>query len=538
MRATLFSTLTLTVAIGCGYGENLQPTAPGDAPGGSGNTSGGQPTGLLFQDSATDLIPRQQVTLTVEAKPPGVYSVRFALPKDTESDPLDAVLEHSAAVTDATGQASVMLTAPSTNAMLFRVRASIGGDLSVERDFTVTDAGSVKVRVQPFYPRDTREEDITTWNASARRGETCADHPSIPVPDGSITGVSAKMETPVLHGVWTGVPVAITLRSGHFVGGCTSIEMFRPGPPEMEHVVDVTVLNRPIELAQSNVDVSLQLDPEDQTFQEVIQAAAESALTALRGPSTDDADALLDAMRNTLDGEARQNLDAARKAEGWDDLVRVHWGTATRLNASVSGWLARGRVELASSQELLQGRLSAIDAKSAELTLLSAASLSPSQAGFVGSALVSWSAEADDTIGLATDLYLSGSRLASGLAALPALDDFPAAQTPEQALALALDCSGLSSVLAAAGSDNVLAYPLCNSACLTERCEQAAEALWQRASDATSTKPLRLALTAAGRVTAVGDAAEIEGITGSWVGELTGFTQSTGGPLVGSPPDP
>jgi hypothetical protein len=531
MRAILLSALVLTVASGCSMEAQLAGPIDGGSDAGTGNTpTGGQPAGLSFLDGDTTLTPGQEVPVLVQASPAGQYLVRFALPNDTTSDPLDAVLERSEVPTDASGLASVKLTAPSTIAT-FRVRASIAGDLSVEREFTVTDGGTVKVRVHPIY---TRGRDTTTWEASARPEDSCANHPSIPVPDGRITDDSPRGEDPELLDVPVGIPVAITVRSGQFVGGCTSIEMFRPGPPETEHVVEVTVLNRPLELAQSNVDISLQLDAEDEAFRDVNLAAAESALVALRGSSTDDADALLDAMRGALSGQARQDLDAARKAESWDDLVRAHWGGPTRLHDTMSTWLASGSVELANSDELLQGQLSAVDAKSAELTLLSVAGISPAQAGFVSSSLVSWSAEADDTIGLATDVYLSSSRLATGLAAVAALDAFAAADRAEQALALALDCSGLTSTLAAAGADSVLAYPLCNGTCLNELCEQASLTLWQRARDATSTQPLRLALTATGEVDGVGDAAEVNHITGSWVGELTGFTKSTGGSLVAS----
>ena len=35
-----------------------------------------------------------------------------------------------------------------------------------------------------------------------------------------------------------------------------------------------------------------------------------------------------------------------------------------------------------------------------------------------------------------------------------------------------------------------------------------------------------------------GDGAEVEGIVGKWVGELTGFTKSTGGPLVATGAEP
>jgi hypothetical protein len=534
MRLVSLAILTLPLAAGCSMGASARELDADPMPAGGSGPSNGAPPELAFLGGRTDLAPRQEVTLTVQATPPANYRVRFALPQTDGANPLDAVLDQSEVTTDQHGQASVRLTAPSTSTQ-FRVRASVDSDVFVQQDFEVTETGTVTVVVHAIHPSHMRF--VTTWTASARPNETCAEQPSLPAPDGEITAEAGRLEAPKLTGVPAGVPVAITLRAGHFVGGCTSIDMFPPGPAERQHDVEVTLLNRPIELAQSNVALSLDLQADDLAFRELNQAASQSALLALRGSSTDDADALLDTMRNTLTGDARQALDSARKAEDWDALVRAHWATPTRLHDTVSEWLTVGGAALNAQQPLLSGRLQAVDAQSAELTLAAAAGLEPEQAGFVSSALFSWNADAADTLLLGGDLYLSSSRLATGLALAPSLDDFPQAETAEQALALALDCSVLGSVLAAAGTDGVMAYPACNAACLSELCEQASASLWLRARDATSTKPVRLALSATGAVS-VGDAAEVEAITGSWVGELANASKPTGGSLTANSDPP
>jgi hypothetical protein len=97
---------------------------------------------------------------------------------------------------------------------------------------------------------------------------------------------------------------------------------------------------------------------------------------------------------------------------------------------------------------------------------------------------------------------------------------------------LAVECEALAEELAAAGSDTTFAYPGCDASCLRDLCQTAIASIWQRGRDASSSSPVRLALTAAGEAR-VGDAAEIAGILGSWIGDLSGveFARSTGGQL-------
>jgi hypothetical protein len=517
MRAPVFLALALLLGSGCSSSPEKADSNGGGATGGSGGSGGAsQVQSVEFLDAPTRLVPRQELTLTVQVSPAGRQLVRFSLPTSEDSEPLDAVLDRSEVETDETGRASAVLLASSSGAS-FRVRASVGSAVA-ELALTVTDVTGATVEVHPTYSGKRR---ATTWVATAREG-SCADGPVIPPPDGPMRGFAASDRVPEIVGVPVKVPVAITLRSGHYMGGCASVEMFPAGPANRRHVVKVTVLDRPIELTTSHLSLSLALDPLDTAFVELNQLASASALTAMRGGSTDDADALLDAMRAALDSVARQELDIARNAEGWDDLLRARWGQGapTRLRDRVASWLTSGAARLNESPALLEATLRPVDGTSAELQLSQLAGLSPAQAGLVSSALVSWSADADDTVVLGTDLYFSSSRLATGLAEPVALEDFPEAVTAAAALGLALDCVGLADELAATGSDTTFAYPGCDAACLNDLCNTAVASIWQRGRDVSSSSPVRLAVTAAGEAR-VGDAAEIAGIVGSWVGELT-----------------
>jgi hypothetical protein len=493
----------------------------------------GMATSLRFLDSTELLAPRQELRLTVQAEPAGRYTVRFALPSSDGFEPLDAVLDTSMLETDESGAAQVELHAPSENTS-FRVRASIGGGLVATRDFTVEADGKAAILVQSVY---TGHRLPTAWAASARPGETCADVHGIPPDEGPYPGYSAADEVPKISGVPAGVPLAVTLRSGHFMFGCASVEMLPAGPEDRPQVVRVTVLDRPIELAASNVTLALARQAGDTAFEDLLAAAALEVKPALLGSSTDDVDAVLDAMREALTGTPRQQLDTARKNEDWDSLLRSAWGSgaSTRLRDRVAAWLTAGAATLAQQEHLLKGALGAVDGKNAQLELSEVAGLEPEQAGFVTPTLVTWSADAADTVVLGSDHYLSISRLAMGLAEASALLDEPDSASGAAALASSLDCAALGATLSAAGSDTELAYPECDASCLSELCQVALDAIWKRGREATTTSPALLRVTAAGAAR-VGEAAELASIEGNWVGKLSAGDEQrdTGGPLTAS----
>lgn len=530
MRVLLISALASLLCSACASDGASLDAAPSGGNGGSGGSSQ-QKLSLAFVDAPRTLGPRDKLLVTVQVTPAGRHPVRFALPANEASDPLDAVLDRSEDETDDNGRASALLLAPSSQTA-FTIRASVGG-VSAELALTVVESGFVTIEVQPTL---SAQRDPGTWVATAHLGKAC--EPTIPPPDGPDHKVYApKGSAPEIPNVRSDepndFPMAITLRSGHYMGGCSTVEMFTTAPQDGRYVVRVTVLDRPIELLSSQLSLSLGLD-DTAAFRELTELAGADALVATLGSSTDDADALLDTMRATLEGVPRQQLDLARKAEGWDDLVRQHWGqgASTRLRDRLAAWLASGTAQLGAVETLLEAELKPVDAFSAELLPVRLAGLEPAQAGLVSSALVSWSAAADDTVVLGTDVYLSSSRLATGLAEQAALNDFPEAEGATAALVDLLDCSGLGPLLSGAGSDSTEAYEGCDADCVSELCRTAVGAIWQRGRDVRSSKPTRLALNAGGKAF-VGDAAEIAGISGTWVGELShaGFEKPTGGVL-------
>jgi hypothetical protein len=536
----LFAVLLVLLGAGCGMSSDDASSPPYTGSAGSAGSAGQgsveEPTSLQFE-MVEELPARAQVLLKVRAKPAKAFQVRFALPA-SGGDPLDAVLDQATADTDADGIASVTLTAPSSPAT-FNVRASVGS-VSDTLTLTVTDPGVGTVQVQPRYAGF---RSITTWVASAYPNKTCVELPDIPDEDGPIrTLPAAANAAPQLLDVPAGMRLAITLRSGHFVGGCASIEKVPPGPIDQPQIVQVTVLDRPIDLNASPLAVSFGLEMPDTTWTNLLQTTNQAVLQAFQSTSIDDVDALLDAMREAS-GDSRQLFETARTAENWDAALRSHWGVtaSSKLRDASADWFAAGRQKFIDADHLFTGTFTPIvqptnplDQRSADFTLLSVAGLDGSKVGFVDRAQVSWSASSDDTLVVGTDLYFVSSELLQKLAEAAALAAPTEAQSAAELLATRLDCEGVGATLAAAGANAQLAYGACDGACLTDLCQRGVAAIWQRGGDATGLSPAHLSITATGTAR-VGDTAEVVGMSGSWLGKLTAgdVASDTGGVLTG-----
>ncbi|HEY6078695.1 MAG TPA: hypothetical protein VIW29_07820 [Polyangiaceae bacterium] len=538
MRVFLFSILTLAVCGACSMSaDDASPSGAGSAAGSSGTDTSGEggsagelPVSLELQSNLTDLLPRQELDLTLQTSPPGVFRVRFSLPATDGSEPLDAVLGSTEAETDENGLAQVHLTAASASTS-FQVRASVGSVVTT-RELTVIDLGATSVQIEPVYGGN---RPIETWTASARLG-TCAQTPV--TPDGEYRAEPVGPdELPLIDDVPAGVPVAIELRSGHFVSGCASVDKLPAGPESAPPRVKIRVLDRPIQLDQSQLDVAFALQRPDTAWAKLLSTTSAAMQVALLGTSLDDPDALLDGMRLALASNERGSFDAARDAEDWDALVTSHFGAGadTHLRAVVLGWLGRGQAAFDAAPRLFEGTLASIDERSTELTLTGMAGLTPAQASVTTPSLMTWSADAEDKLLLGTSLYFSASRLLAGLAENAALADHAKASGAAEALALALDCEALGDKLSAVGPSTDLAFGDCDGVCLGALCQGAVASSWKRARDVTSTTPVELAISATAQAE-VGDMAELSGFDGTWVGQLPGSAlnhneTSTGGPL-------
>lgn len=534
MRTLLLIVLTAALGAGCAAGGGL---ADGSVPvggsgGGGGSVNGDLPSSITL--AVPDMLSaRAQVEVAVQVLPPGSYRVRFSLPTD-DAEPRDAVLDRSEATTDSSGQATVLLTAPSSEA-IFKVRASVGSVMATAKiEVKARETGTATLQVKAVR---LGHRDPTTWVATVHEEKTCLDVPGIPPPDGILPAFAAAGDAAELHGVKTGVKLAVVLRSGFFMGGCQTIEMLPPEAAEAPTVVSVGVLDRPIDLAASNLSLSLGLAEPGASWAKLTSAASAAVLTGLHGStSLNDVDALLDAMQGLLKGTPQQSFQNARLSENWDNLVQARWASSTKLTDLVQGWLAAGASKLIAGDKVFAGQLGATDAKTATLSLDTVAGIDAARAGFATDAQVSWSAGPDDTVVLSTHIYFFSSQLVTALSE----PDVLAAHDSEdvgEALATELACSTLGSDLATAGNDALLAYAGCDASCLSELCSAALAVIWQRGRDATALSPVQLSVSAAG-AGRVGEHAELAGVSGSWVGKLItdDAEDPTGGTLTAAEP--
>jgi len=538
MRAPLLFALALALVTGCSKGatDDSASASGGSHTGGKGGdaTAGdaGEPVPTKLEFEMVDaLAARQEVTLRVRAFPAAVYHVTFALP-ESEGDPLDAVLSRSETDTNADGIATVDLTAPSMST-LFEVRAA-SENVSALLALTVTDTGFADVQVEPRY--DSALRNPTTWIASAHPQKNCSDLPGIPPRDGSLVSLPAgPTEAPLISRVPANIPVAITLRSGHFLGGCASVASLSPGK-RIE--VEVPVLNRPIDLAASKLSIKLSLDAPPSAWNDLLTSAGDRMFEALSGTSQDDVDAVLDAMRQAS-GDAAQAFESARETEQWDALLAQHWGPAAKhaLHDAVRAWLSQGQKAFALAPQLLEGDVvpDAASSTSAHLSLQSVAGVAVEHSGFTTPTLLTWSASADDTVTMATTVYGVASQLVAALAEEQALAQPGAPRDAPSALGLVLDCAGSAATLAATGASPTEAYAGCDSDCMTALCRAGLQLIWARGASATGLTPARLTVSATAQAF-VGDTANVAGMTGQWLGQLTrdGSSALTKGPLIGA----
>jgi hypothetical protein len=475
------------------------------------------PDSLTFTPSKTLMLsPKQTQELTVTASPPGMFDVRFALiGSGSDSAPGDAVLDQSDVTTDPLdGVASVTLTAPSAPAT-FSVRASVAGKVQTLLGVSVSSLGYTTLLVKPAY---NGHRTVTQWTATARSDKKCSALLGNPPPDGTWT-TTANVGQPLnIQKVTIGVNLTVTLRAGHYIGGCVDQGPLDEGDGNQ---VLVNASDRPINLAGTQLALSFGPTDSRPEFSKLMKASASAAEAALVGSADNDVQALLDAISDATAAADRESFAATRLAKGWDAALSAAFGrdAATRLRAPVERWMSAGLLRFAAPDAFV-GQISALS-DGALFALDSVAGAPPANAGFPTSFQSSWSADSSDTLLLGTELAWVPSRLVTALALAPALLEFPQATSLESALAQSVDCGLVAQVLlengATAGS---AVYPGCDQACALSACTAALSSLWQQARDSSGTTVASLSITGTGHADVGDDAAVIAVASGSWLGNL------------------
>jgi hypothetical protein len=524
--------LCVALTTACSLNSQAERAAPA-ASGGTGGSAGtggntAEPTSLTFESTeALTLFPGELRTVTVLASPPGVHRIRLALLGEAK----DASLDRSEVDTLPDGTASVELTAP-TSPTTFSIRASSGSTASAQIPVSVSDSGFVVLQVEPSYS-GTRE--VSYWVASVRAGTTCAALSGNPPPDGDLIGNARAGSSPQIEGVPVGPALAVTLRAGSFAGGCTDVSRVLTGQVNR---VTVTVIDRPLQMSETNLAVALGIDTTSFDWTSSLQDGIDKATTAMLGSAPDCMTALLDVMRATA-GDA-DAFTAARSAGAWDEALRTALGTEP-LAILASEWLTTGAAAL-NGPNVFAGQLVSAgkDTDLAKLALSTVAGVDARLAGFPAVEIQgSWTADAGDTVVFGTRLYWTPSLLLTALALDAARTAVPGTTTVADALAEQLSCPDVGTLLSEAGAAPGVAFEGCDTACVTELCTSAVAILWERARNASQTGAASLHVALTGKA-AINDSAQPIGFTGSWVGSLqAGATSaSVSGPAVGSVPPP
>ncbi len=512
--------LPFTIVVACGSSGGDAGASPaagaGDvgAAGAADADSEPVPQSLSFSPGKTlELSPKQSRQLTLVTDPPGRFHVRFALlGSGYDSAPADAVLDTSDVQTTADGIAHVKLTAPSTPTT-FSVRASVAGKVPAFLGVSVSSLGYTTLRVMPSY---NGHRSVSEWTATARTGTKCSKLVGIPPPDGDLS-VSASAGEPLELEAPIGLALTVTVRAGHYIGGCVD----EPALDESDgNQLLVYASDRPLNLGATRLDLGFGPSDVRPSFSKLMKSSEAEAEGALVGNSANDVQLLLDAMRDATTAASRDAFSAARLARGWEAALTSAFGSraASRLRDPVERWLNAG-VASFSAPDTFFGQLSA-EAGAAQFNLVSVAHVAPGDAGLPSSFQSSWSSDSSDTLLLGSELSWVPSRLVTALAVAPALLEFPSQTSLEGALAQSVDCTLVSKTLLLHGTTpGAIVYGNCDAACALAACSSAISALWRRASDASAGSVARLGVTAAGAAE-VGDAGEVTGLKGSWVGEL------------------
>jgi len=497
-----------------GAGRPSAPGGGGDAGAGGGSTEPHASVIAFLPGNTIPLDPKESRELTVRTDPAGQFPIRFSLISgDVMADTvLDAVLDATDVQTDAEGIAHVTLIAPSKPTS-FNVRASSPSAQSAFQAVVVKATDKTDLRVRPSY---NGHRPIAKWTATAHTGMSCSQLTGNPPLDGSPL-VSKKPNEDLVLRVPVNVDLAITVRAGHYIGGCVNQSALSEGE---DNQVLVYASDRPLNLSATNLTLSLGASEAHPAFDKLLQQSATEAEAALLGSAKNDVLALLEGMRNATAPVDLEAFDATRTESDWDSVLESAFGKsgARRMRDPALRWLTAGLAAL-NAPNALVGKLSPLGS-AATFTPSSIGGAAAEDAGFPGFFPAKWSADSNDTVLLGMELNWEVARLVTALALGPARLEFPQATSVEQALALSVGCTQVGQVLLASRpTPGLTAFADCDESCLVHACESAVAAAWTRAKVGPDATIARLAVTATAAAQ-VGDDARATGLSGTWLGEL------------------
>ena len=356
------------------------------------------------------------MTIRAAVKPGGEHAIGFAL----LGDAADAALDATVVRTNADGVAETRLHAPSV-ASTFLIRATLlgDGDATDTVEVAVSSKGFATIEAVPHY---NGVRHVTTWTATAISRTTCAAlAPTLPdVPPGGLETTGTAKQTLVIHDAPVGPPIAVVVRAGHFAFGCIDSP---PLVPNKATKLGVTIVDKPLDLAATQLDFGLQFVPDPADLAALTADGLQVVDEKIFNQSPD-AGFLLDAMAAL----APAGFSEARSANGWDSATAQHLdGLGVDFHALVDAWTSAG---LAIQPPTLAIRVRGSDVLAgsleARLTILSLGSFTPAEAGFTKTINhASWLAQTGDMVQLGATVPWRPSALIASSALVGARIEYP-----------------------------------------------------------------------------------------------------------------
>ncbi len=526
----IFALMALPLALaqgacGAAAGSNSPDASEEDA--GDGDAP---PANSSIEFSPSDTLtlgPGETAQLSVIVEPARRQSVSFEIlgefsgASEGGSARFDGFLLQGVARVGSDGRATTELKAPSQPAT-FVVRASLSDGTEARRAVSVSSQGYGSLRVVPVYAGSRK---IDKWIASARAGVTCEQLEGF-FTDGPLSAQGAKDAT--VEDVPSGPPIAVTLRGDELVSGCTTYTNLGP---DQEAEVKVTVTDRPLNISEGTLELSLSVESTTDEFALHLEQAIEVGVTSLLGAGGDDAEALLLWMAETVDASEKSDFQEAVAEFALREVVAQSWKGKQPLSDTLRSVLSTAANTIPGEDTFL-GELE-LSAGSATFYLSSAAGIPTALSGFFGGAVWKVSAESLDEVVMSGSLTYEPLRWLFAIANVQKdIADMHSTDVhsdrPGTKLKEAARCADLASAIVAAVDGAT--HSDCAEACLVAVCEGAVLGAWDRVNGAGNDLLTSLMIGVSGNALVSGKA-RIQSLDGSWVGRLGGSGSSIKGPM-------
>ncbi len=463
-------------------------------------------TAIDFDQIGTLIVGlREEHTLSVVVDPPEHQEVNFVL----LGNPLDATLDHAAVVTNDEGRASITVRTPNQSTT-FRIRSWIMRGPADEVTVAAVGDGFAPVEIIPIYKGS---RVITEWTASIVARATCADiSPLLPnTVAGAIAGNGFVDEPLIVQDAPVGPSLAVTVRAGEFAWGCSDAHDLVVGQTMK---VKVNVIDKPIDVGATNLDVTFVLKPDPVAYGELLRTTSAMMTDALFPKGSEPGTALLDAIASRVPEPMMVAFTDARLLGAWDATATNHLALLPALSHdALQAWLLASIADQPSEFVATLKALPSVPG-SATLSPVRLGSVSAQDAGMPGTHIAKLSLDVGDVMHLGGSLYWLPSRYMGAAVTQKTLQSVPEAATMADVLSTLAACDILGQTLGG--------FDTCDATCLTGLCHEALADRWNDAVDASAYSGSIGHINIAAAVsTSVDNTAVPTAFQGSWLGSIS-----------------